>query len=114
MHELSLCRSLINIVEKKMAELNPASKQVTTIWLEVGALCAVDTSSLQFYFPLVAKNTVAEEAELQMVVVPAEAKCLSCQQEVTVENFGPCPSCHSYGLAVHHGTDLIIKKMEVR
>lgn len=114
MHELSLCRSLLKTIEKKMAELQSASKQVTTIWLEKGALCAVDTASLQFYFPLVAKNTVAAEAQLHIVIVPAQATCLFCQREVNVDNFGPCPFCQNYSLVVHGGTDLMIKKMEVR
>jgi hydrogenase nickel incorporation protein HypA/HybF len=114
MHELSLCRSLLKMVEKKMAELGQASKQVTTIWLEKGALCAVDTASLQFYFPFVAKNTVAAGAALHIVIVPAHATCFSCQREVIVESFGPCPYCNNYSLVVHGGTELIIQKMEVR
>ena len=60
MHELSLCRGLLRIIEKKMTELNNSSKQVTAIWLEVSLLCGVDVNSLEFYFTFVSKNTLAE------------------------------------------------------
>lgn len=115
MHELSLCRSLLRIIEKKMSDLGAAATQrVTTIWLEIGALCVVDTAALQFYFPLVTKNTVAAGANLHILTVPAQANCGSCQQYVTIQSYDDaCPLCGAYRLTVEQGTELIIKKMEI-
>lgn len=116
MHELSLCRSLLRIIEEKSVELNhSAERRVTAISLEMGVLCGVDIRTLQFYFPLIAKNSVAADAVLQISVVPAEAECLACRECVIIEfeYLGPCPACGAYRLIFKQEGGLIIKSMEV-
>ncbi len=114
MHELSLCRSLLKIIEKKLAELNnPVCQRIRTIWLEISAVSGVDVESLQFYFSLIIQGTVAANAVLQIAVVPVQAQCSICRQWVTVEHFSHCPSCGVYGLVIEPGRELMIKKMEV-
>lgn len=114
MHELSLCRGLLRIIEKKMTELNNSSKQVTAIWLEVSLLCGVDVNSLEFYFTFVSKNTLAENAQLHIAMIPMAAKCTACQQDVNIENFSPCPLCGSNQLIMAQKPELMVKKMEIR
>lgn len=112
MHELSLCRSLLKIIEKKMTELN-SQKQVTAIWLEINCLCGVDMDSLKFYFTFVSKNTLAENARLHVTMIPMSAKCMSCQKDINIENFSPCPLCGSYKLTMERRPELIVKHMEI-
>lgn len=113
MHELSLCRSLLSIIEKKLAELNHSTKRVTAIWLEISLLCGVDVKSLEFYFAIIAKNTSAENARLHIAMIPMSAKCMACQQDVSIENFSPCPLCGKYELIMERVPELIVKRMEV-
>lgn len=112
MHELSLCRSLLKIIEKKMTELNSA-KRVTAIWLEISLLCGVDVKSLEFYFAFVSKNTLAENAQLHIDMIPMPAQCTACQQEVSIESFLPCPLCGNYKLIMEQRPELIVKRMEI-
>ncbi len=113
MHELSLCQSLLRIIEKKMSELNHSAKRVTAVWLEMSLLCGVDVKSLEFYFPIVTKNTLAENACLHITLIPMPARCTVCQQDVNIEGFLPCPSCGNYKLIMARKPELIVKRVEI-
>lgn len=114
MHELSLCRSLLRIIEKKMVELNKPAQRVTAVWLEISTLCGVDVKMLQFYFTFVAENTIAENACLHIAIMPMPAKCKVCSEDVSMESFSPCPSCGNYSLVIAAKPELLVKSVEVR
>lgn len=65
MHEVSLCESILKIIEKQ-AEKDRFSR-VTGVTLTVGDLSGASTEALSFCFPLVAKGTLAEGAALRFV-----------------------------------------------
>ncbi|VFS46710.1 hydrogenase nickel incorporation protein HybF [Budvicia aquatica] len=46
MHEVSLCESTLEIIEKQAKQ--HGVKRVTGVWLELGALSCVEESSLHF------------------------------------------------------------------
>jgi hydrogenase nickel incorporation protein HypA/HybF len=62
MHELSLCESIVKIIEKQ-AQRDGFSR-VLRVTLSIGEQAGVSTESLAFCFPMVAKDTVANGAEL--------------------------------------------------
>ena len=62
MHEVSLCESIIKIIEKQAEKED--FQHVQTVTLAVGRQSGASLESLSFAFPLVAKNTRAEGAEL--------------------------------------------------
>lgn len=62
MHEVSLCESIIKIIEKQAEKEKFA--HVLRVQLTVGELSGASPESLAFAFPLVAKGTVAEGADL--------------------------------------------------
>lgn len=112
MHELSLCINMLKIVGRQavMAKINA----VTQIWLEVGMLTSVEKDALFFSFPIAAKNTIAENAQLHIIDVPGKAKCLQCQIELDVNTlFNACPHCGNFGLEIIEGTELRLRDMEV-
>lgn len=65
MHEISLCESILKIIEKQ-AEKNKFDR-VVAVTLTVGDLSGASTEAMAFCFPLVAKGTVAEGAVLSFV-----------------------------------------------
>lgn len=112
MHELSLCINMLKILDQQV-ELKKFNA-VTTIWLEVGMLATVEKDALLFSFPIAAKNTIAENAQLNIIEVPGKAKCLQCQVVVNVNTFfDACPFCGKFGLEIVRGTELRIRDMEV-
>lgn len=60
MHELSLCQSAVEIIQRQ-AEQHDV-KRVTAVWLEIGALSCVEESAVRFSFEIVCQGTVAKGA----------------------------------------------------
>lgn len=112
MHELSLCEGIVQILESSAA--SQGFNRVKTVWLEIGGLAGVETSALRFNFDIVTRNTLAQDATLEIIDVPGEAWCLQCSKLVPVaQRFDACPECDSYQLQVTAGEDMRIKELEV-
>lgn len=112
MHELSLCRNIVEIIEEQSK--NQSVKKVKTIYLEIGQLALVEKSALLFSFELVAKGTLVEGAVLHIIDVPAKALCDYCQVFVTIQQrFDSCIHCGKFSLKIIQGDELRIKTMEV-
>ncbi len=62
MHEVSLCESILKIIEKQ-AEKEKFTR-VLRVRLTLGALSGASPESLAFAFPMVVKGTIADGAEL--------------------------------------------------
>lgn len=112
MHEVSLCESVIEIVEQyAVAE---RCRRVKKVWLEVGTLAAVEPDAMHFSFDAVSKGTVAEGAELSLIKVLPEVWCAACEAEVTIDQrFDACPKCGGYQLHISGGDSLRVKELEV-
>lgn len=112
MHELSICRNIIQIVEEQLKK--SSIKKVTAIYLEIGQLALIEKSALTFSFELVAKDTVAENAVLHITDIAAKGLCDYCQVFVTLQQrFDPCIHCGNFSLKIIEGDELRIKAMEV-
>lgn len=112
MHEMSLCESILQVLEQQ-AEAQHYHK-VKTVWLEIGALAGVDAEALRFCFDVVMQGSLADQAHLEMVAVPGQAWCLPCASHVTVQQlYDVCPQCGSYQLQITNGDQMRIKELEV-
>lgn len=78
MHELSLCQSAVEIIQRQ-AEQHDV-KRVTAVWLEIGALSCVEESAVRFSFEIVCHGTVAQGCDLHIVYKPAQAWCWDCSR----------------------------------
>lgn len=65
MHEVSLCESIIRIIERQ-AEKDGFTR-VEKVTLTIGDMSGASTEALEFCFPMVAKGTCAEGATLIFV-----------------------------------------------
>ena len=112
MHEMSLCESVLQILEHE-AEVQHFHK-VKTIWLEIGALSGVEPEALRFCFDVVMQGSLAEDARLEIVAAPGLAWCLPCGAEVAIrELYAQCPQCGSHQLQINSGDQMRIKELEV-
>lgn len=112
MHELSLCQSLIELLQQQ-AEAQ-AFTRVRQLWLEVGPLAAVDPEAIRFAFTAASQNTLAEGAKLHLIELLGRARCRSCGHEGAIDNWDqPCPACGEYRLQVLSGEELRIRELEV-
>ncbi len=110
MHELAVTEGLIKVA-LKAAEGRP----IRRIDLVLGALSSIVDDSVQFYFDLLSRDTLAEGARLHFQRVPADALCLDCTASLTVAPPLPelCPTCGSPHLRVSGGTQFLVESIEV-
>lgn len=112
MHEMSLCESVMQLLEEQAQQQGFA--QVKTVWLEIGELAGVELASMRLCFEVISKDTLADKARLEIITLPGEAWCESCAKTVRLQQrFAGCPDCGGYQLRVSGGDEMRIKELEV-
>ena len=112
MHEMSLCESIVQIIEDQ-ARAERFDK-VRRVVLDIGALSSVDVGALRFCFDVVAAHGVAQGAALEIHTSPAQAWCMPCATRVNItQRVDPCPLCGGHQMVVESGDDMRIKELEV-
>ncbi|MBI5132777.1 MAG: hydrogenase maturation nickel metallochaperone HypA [Rhodopseudomonas palustris] len=112
MHEMALCESMIEIIEREARAQQFA--RVRAVWVEIGALSHVDAEAMRFCFSAVAHGGIAADARFEIVSLPGEAWCMSCSTTVPLaQRSEPCPHCGGYQLQVTAGDELRVKELEV-
>lgn len=112
MHELSLCESLVSLLEEEMQKLGcGALKKVV---LQVGPLALIEEGAMRFAFEIASKGTVVEGAELSIEWIAVKGYCLDCQKEALVDKIGEsCPCCGGVMILSEEGKDLKVASIEV-
>lgn len=112
MHELSIAESIVRVLDNEAKSGD--FKRVKRVRLEIGALSTIVKDSLEFCFDIVAKGSVAEDAQLEILVQPASASCRGCGNAFQITEYAtPCPRCDSYDVDRSSGDELRIRDMEV-
>lgn len=101
MHELSLAGAIVDTAVR-----HSGGRKVEVVNLTVGRLRQVVPDSLDFYFSLVASNTLCEGARLEQSVVEASLLCTSCDLRWTLEEpLFRCPSCAGSQVEIVSGNE---------
>ncbi len=110
MHELPITEGIL-----KIATDAAGGRRITTIHLLVGELSSIVDDSVQFYFDMLSKGTVAEGALLDFQRRPATIECRDCDRSFEVRAPLPstCPHCGGTRLQVMGGRELRIESIEV-
>ena len=112
MHELSVTESLLEIALRHGQ--NAQARRITDLYLVIGRLSSILDESVQFYWDIVAKESLAEGAELHFRRTPAEFLCLDCQQYYSPgeEDFA-CPYCGSQRVKVTAGEEFCLESIGI-
>lgn len=110
MHELSLSSAIVNTAVR-----HAAGRPVSVVTMRIGALRQVVPDSLDFYFGIVARDTLCEGARLDVQYVPARLSCPGCEREWQVEQFPDfrCPECRQGGVEVISGNEFEVESIDV-
>lgn len=112
MHELSLLESVLETLEQQAKEQQ--FTQVKKVVLEIGALSCVESDALRFAFDVVMKNTLAEQATLDILIEKGHGYCPYCQASVLLESLHqPCSQCGQFGIKITTGQQMKIKELMV-
>ena len=112
MHELAIARNIVNIAVAA-AEREGATK-IKRINVVAGELRGIMPAQLIFGFGLMAENTIASGAYLDLEVTPIVCRCRKCQEEFMVRDYSYlCTKCRNKDVEVLSGTELRVKDIEV-
>ena len=112
MHELPITESLLKISLQHAEKAN--AKRVTDLHIVIGELASMVDDSIQFYWEIIAKDTIAEQATLHFRRVPAELQCMTC-----LEKYHPtdrelvCPKCNGVGAKIIAGEEFALESIDV-
>lgn len=112
MHEMSLAESALQIIED--AACKQGFTRVRTVWMEIGALAAVEPDAMRFCFDVVTHGSIAEQARLEIVEMAGQGRCGKCAQDFPLAAlYEACPQCGSYDIKVTGGDGMCVKELEV-
>jgi hydrogenase nickel incorporation protein HypA/HybF len=109
-HELGLCSSIVEAIEKRAGE-----RQVAHVRVHVGRLLHVHPDAFDQSFAVAAIGTIAEGAKADLVLEPVRARCESCATTFEdVEAPLACPGCGSFDVTLTGGDELVLESIEYR
>ena len=113
MHELAVTQRVLEIALRH-AQAADATR-ITRIHLVVGQLATLVDNSVQFYWEIIAEDTIAQGARLTFERHPATMRCLACGKTFTLSGQSDfrCPYCGDLDVVVAGGDELQIDHIEI-
>lgn len=112
MHELSVTESILEIATRHAQEAG--ARHVTGLYLVIGQFSSIVDDSVQFYWDIITKDTLAEGAQLHFRRIPAEMLCLDCNRRYTTGSDGlTCPDCGSSQVKIVAGEEFYLEAIDV-
>lgn len=110
MHELGIVYEVIKVVDSFVAE-NQLTK-VDKIVLEIGQLSQAIPRFIEECYPAAVDGTDYEETKLEIVSLPANAKCEACGEIYNIiEHRKICPKCQGEVYDLVSGQEFNIKEI---
>lgn len=112
MHEISVAQGIIEIAEAKAREAN--SQCIQTIKIRLGEFTTIVREALEFAFEVARRETLAENARLEIETVPMVVRCVTCGP-VTDPVRSVCLICPQCGLPLEiiAGEELQVEYIEI-
>lgn len=112
MHELPITENILEIALRHAGKVN--ARHVKTIYLVIGQLASIVDDSVQFYWDIIAKDTIAEGATLSFKRLPATLQCQVCSLRFSPnqDDFS-CPDCNSSNIKVVSGDEFYLEAIDI-
>jgi hydrogenase nickel incorporation protein HypA/HybF len=113
MHELGITEQIAEIAIRH-GEKNQAQK-VTDLYLVIGELSTVIDESVQFYWDMIADQTICMGAKLHFKRILAKFKCLDCEKDYHLSEgqLAPCPHCGSTRMEILQGKEFYLESINI-
>ena len=112
MHELSVTQSLLNIALQHAEQAQ--AKRVTDLNIVMGELSSMVDDSIQFYWEIIARGTIAEHARLHFRRVPTELQCMDCSEKYhPTDRELACPTCGGVHTKIIAGEEFALESIDV-
>ena len=111
MHEIRIAEDLSAIVLESAEKENLTI--VTKVSISFGQMVQIVPDIFEFAFRELVRNSVAEDAKLDIEIVKLELKCMQCSSNFQIdENSFSCKMCGSSDLEIIRGRELFVKSIE--
>ncbi len=105
MHEAGIIHNILTIAEETARK--KSATQILKLRLRIGSMSGVIPEALEFAFEAMKKDTLANNAVLEIEVVPAQCWCENCKIEYTPEDINfLCPECGMGNIKIRKGREL--------
>ena len=112
MHELAITESIIDLIGREAKD--KGFQKVLAIRLRVGEYSGLVPECLLEFFPIAAKGSIAEGAELEIQSLPAAFRCLDCGYEGPADRKNACcPRCRGTALRMTQGREFYVEDLKV-
>lgn len=112
MHELAVTQSVLEIALRH-AEGAGASR-ITDLYLVIGELSSIVDDSVQFYWDIVTKDSIAQGSQLHFRRIVAEMQCEKCRHRFVLRGGSYlCPACGEQRVIVVTGDEFYLESIEV-
>jgi len=111
MHELSITQSVLDIALRHAEQAD--ARRITQLNLVIGELATIVDDSVQFYWDIISRDTIAAGAELHFERVPGTLRCLACDHIFPLGGQYVCPECGGKQVVVAGGDEFLLESIEV-
>ena len=107
-----MTESLLKIAVEHAEKAN--ARRVTDLNIVIGDLASMVDESIQFYWDIITKDTIAQHATLHFRRVPAELECNTCSAKYRpTDKELVCPNCGGVGARIIAGEEFALESIDV-
>lgn len=112
MHELTLCESILDILDDEQRRRGFVG--LKRLVIEIGRFGCVDADALRFALETTTRGTWMAGARFDIARTPGRLHCLDCAADIEVDDrFDLCPRCGGTRLLRIGGDEMRLVEMEV-
>lgn len=109
---MSVTQSLLEIALRHAERAD--ARRITRLNLVIGELATIVDDSIQFYWDIVSRDTIAAGSELHFERVPGILRCLGCEHTFPLNGRDfACPACGERQVVIAGGDDFRLESIEV-
>ena len=112
MHELPFVESILKITLEHAEKAG--AQRVVALNLVIGQMSSIVDDSVQFYWAILSKGTIAEGAELRFQRIPAVYRCWDCGHTYPLDGQHlACPRCGSVRVQLIQGDEFRLESIDI-
>ncbi len=108
-HELSICRSIVDIVTRHAAD-----RAIRTVHLQVGELRQIVPDTLVYCWGLMNADTPLASSELRVQSIPGAIRCRPCDRtQILSDAVLICETCGGQDVEIVAGEEFLITTLDL-